>query len=551
MEQSQHSTTEVLIVGAGPTGLMMGCQLAVHKVSFRLIDKKDSPSDNSGALIVQARSLEIFESMGIAGEALKKGIIADKVNIEFNGKRITTTSINDIGEGLSQFPFLLMLEQSKTEKLLITFLHERGHSVERGIQFKSFTQNAEGTTSILILPDGSEQSVTAKYLVAADGGNSTIRGLLKIPFTGKTYPKPIFIMDCKAKTDFVPGEINFVFSDSTVAGFFPLHDSRWRIDGSLPKEMESLQTIEFKDVGKNLHVWCKMNFTPEDNDWFSVSHSHQKYAGLLRAGNCFLAGDAAHVNTPVGAQGMNTGLQDAFNLAWKLAYVIKHQAKPELLNTYPAERSGISKGFARYADVVFKIVTSTNSVVKFFRLHIMKLFFSTIFPLLEKRKSFRQRFFKSISQINIHYHNSILSLTESEEYFLHGAPRTGDRLPYVEFSCHGENTSTYKILNPVSFNLLVLSNAIPAEIRTTAEQYNLAVTLIPQASETKILYEKLWVTKSGFYLIRPDMHIALQSANMDTHHLKKYLKQFMIENQDIELPPASVKSQHVIGDLVS
>jgi len=551
MEQSPRDTTEVLIIGAGPTGLMMACQLAVHQVSFRIIDKKDSPSENSGALIVQARSLEIFENMGIAGEALKEGIIADKVNIVFNGKKITTASIKDIGESLSRFPFLLMLEQSKTEKLLIKYLNERGHSVERGIQFKSFTQNAEGTISVLNFQDGSEQSITAKYLIAADGGNSTIRDSLKIPFTGKTYPKPIFIMDCIAKTDFVPGEINFVFSDSTVAGFFPLSGNRWRIDGSLPKEMESLQTIKFEDVEKNLHLWTKTNFTPEDNEWFSVSHSHQKYAGSIKVGNCFLAGDAAHVNTPVGAQGMNTGLQDAFNLAWKLAYVIKHKAKPELLNTYSAERSGISKGFARYADMVFKMVTSTNSMVMYFRMHIMKLFFGVIFPLLEKRKSFRQKFFKSISQIGIHYRDSTLSRTESEEYFPRIAPRRGDRFPYVEFSDNGKDTTTYKILNTVSFSLLVFANNIPSEINKIAEQYSLAVTLIPKLPETKYVYNKLWITKSGFYLIRPDMHIALQSANMDLYHLKRYLNQFMIENQNIDLPPENVKSLHVIGDLIN
>jgi hypothetical protein len=358
-------------------------------------------------------------------------------------------------------------------------------------------------------------------------------------------------MDCMAKTDFVPGEINFVFSDSTVAGFFPLSGNRWRIDGSFPKEMESVQTIKFEDVEKNLHLWTKMNFTPEDNEWFSVSHSHQKYAGSIMIGNCFLTGDAAHVNTPVGAQGMNTGLQDAFNLAWKLAYVIKLRAKPELLNTYSAERSGISKGFARYADVVFKMVTSTNSIGKYFLIHLMKLFFGEIFPLFEKRKSFRQKFFKSISQIDIHYHDSILSLTESEEYFLHGAPQTGDRLPYVEFSHKGEHTTNYKILNPVCFNLLVFANALPSEIKKIAEHYSLTVTLIPKLPETKSIYNKLWITRSGFFLIRPDMHIAMQSANMNTRHLKQYLNQFMIENQKIELPPESVKSPYVIGDLVS
>ncbi len=550
MQQSPHNTTEVLIVGAGPTGLIMACQLAVHKVSFRIIDKKDSPSSNSGALIVQARSLEIFEKMGIAGEAIKEGTIADKVNIVFNGKKVTTTLINDIGESLSQFPFLLMLEQSKTEKLLIKFLKERGHSVERGMQFKSFTQNAEGTTSVLNSRDGSQQTITAKYLVAADGGNSTIRDLLKIPFTGKSYPKPIFIMDCKAKTDFVPGEINFAFSDSTVAGFFPLSGSRWRIDGSLPREMESMQTIEFKDVETNLHSWTKLNFTPEDNEWFSVSHSHQKYAGSIKVGNCFLAGDSAHVNTPVGAQGMNTGLQDAFNLAWKLAFVIKQLAKQELLNTYPAERSGISRGFARYADKVFKMMTSTNRIVKFFRMHIMKLFFSVVFPLLEKRKSFRQMFFKSISQIDIQYKPFLGSYQNTEKSFMPGSPKSGYRFPYVDFIFNNKNTDSHHILDATGFTLFVLAEELTPELKSISAKYNLAAVLVKRLPGTNNIYMSLGITNTGYYLIRPDMHIALQSPNMDTHELIKYLTQLMIENQSIELPPESAKSPQLSGELV-
>ena len=545
MEKSLHDKTEVLIVGAGPTGLMMACQLAVHLVSFRIIDKKDSPSDNSGALIVQARSLEIFEKMGIAGEALKEGIIADKVNIVFNGKRITTTSIKDIGDSLSQFPFLLMLEQSKTEKLLIKFLKERGHSVERGIQFKSFTQNAEETISVLNFQDGSEQSITAKYLIAADGGNSTIRDSLKIPFTGKTYPKPIFIMDCMAKTDFVPDEINFVFSDSTVAGFFPLSGYRWRIDGSLPREMESMQTIKFEDIEKNLHLWTKMNFTPEDNEWFSVSHSHQKYAGSIKVGNCFLAGDAAHVNTPVGAQGMNTGLQDAYNLAWKLAYVLKHEAKPELLNTYSAERSGISKDFARYADMVFKMVTGTNNLVKYFRMHIMKLFFSVIFPVLEKRKSFRQFFFKSISQIGIQYKPLFNSDKNSNGLFSRSTAKSGYRIPFFEFVYNNTSTNSHKILDVIGFTLLVLADEITPDIKVIAEKYSLKVVLVKHLPETELIYSILGIKNTGYYLIRPDMYIELRSATTETENLSRCLHQLLIAHQDIGLLPKS--EEHLLA----
>jgi 2-polyprenyl-6-methoxyphenol hydroxylase-like FAD-dependent oxidoreductase len=528
MKKKYDKTAEVLIVGAGPTGLMMACQFAIHQVSFRIIDKNESPSNNSGALIVQARTLEIFEQMGIAVEALEKGIVANKLNILYNGRKITSAHIKDIGENLSQFPYLLMLEQSKTEKLLLQFIGNHGHSVERGIRFKSFVQDREGVTSVLILPDETEQSIKTKFIIAADGANSTIRNLLNIPFNGRTYPKPIFILDCKAKTDMLPGEICFAFSKSIVAGFFPLQNSRWRIDSTLPREMVKLETITFGNIEDDFHLWTKMDVKFQGFEWFSVSHSHQKYAGSIRVLNCFLAGDAAHVNTPVGAQGMNTGLQDAFNLAWKLAFVIKHKAKPELLDTYSPERSGISKGFAHYADTVFRIVTSNNVALKFFRLYVLKVFWKVLFPMMEKRRSFRQRFFKSISQIGIHYRDSIISFETPEENFLRGSPKPGERLPYVELYFEGRNTNIYKMVDVACFNLFVLANVLPVEIKKIAEKYNLAIELIVYLTETKNFYKSLGIKNKGYYLVRPDMHIALRSATLNTQHLSNYLQQFLM-----------------------
>jgi hypothetical protein len=271
-----------------------------------------------------------------------------------------------------------------------------------------------------------------------------------------------------------------------------------------------------------------MNVTFQGHEWFSVAHSHQKYAGSIRVGNCFLIGDAAHVNTPVGAQGMNTGLQDAFNLAWKLAFVIGQKAKPELLDTYSSERAGISKGFARYADIVFKLVTSTNVLVRFFRTYILRLIFKVLFPGTEKRKAFRQKFFKSISQTGIHYRNSILSDVVVEGFFQPGAPKPGDRLSYVELVFLKKNTNSHEILDCTGFTLLVLANELPDEIKVLETNYNLAVRLITFRPETENLYALLGIKDSGYYLVRPDMHIALRSAKLNTHHLNHYLQQFLM-----------------------
>ena len=528
MDQSHNNTIEVLIVGAGPTGLMMACQLAVHQVSFRIIDKNITSSQNSGALIVQARTLEIFEQLGIAGEAINQGIIADRIDILYNAKKIAGTSIKNIGRNLSQFPFLLMLEQSKTENLLLKFLGERGCYVERNVQFKSFSEDKGSITTDVIMPDGSGQKIVSKYIIGADGSKSAIRNFLNIPFKGKTYSRPIFILDCGAITDISSGVISFAFSKASVAGFFPLGDHRWRVDGSFPERIKKSKVITLETVTKGLQRWNNLNFRLHDTEWFSVSHSQQKYARTIRIGNCFLAGDSAHVNTPVGAQGMNAGLQDAHNLAWKMAFVLKQKAKPELLDSYSTERLGITKGFARHSDKVFKLVTNTNIAIRLFRTYILKMYFKKMFPKLANKEKSRLKFFKSISQIDIHYKPAYGTYKDLEKLFSRGTPKPGYRFPYLEFIYDNKNTNSHHIMDASGFTLLVLAEELTPEIKSISEKYKLKVLLIKKLAETEKIYTTLGIKYSGFYLVRPDTYIALRSATIDSGHLSRYLEYLLI-----------------------
>lgn len=550
MDQSHNNTTEVLIVGAGPTGLMMACQLAMHQVSFRIIDKNITSSQNSGALIVQARTLEIFEQMGIADEAISQGIVADRVSILYNGKKIAFTSIKNIGRNLSQFPFLLMLEQSNTEKLLLKFIRTRGHSVERGVQFKSFVQDKDGTTTTVVMPDASDQIIKSKYIIAADGSNSSIRNFLGIPFKGKTYSKPIFILDCEAISELSPGVISFAFSRSSVAGFFPLQHGRWRVDGTFPKRLKKSKTIPIETITDGFRYWNNLNFTIHNTEWFSVSRSHQKYARTIRVGNCFLAGDSAHVHTPVGAQGMNTGLQDAHNLAWKMAFVLRQNAKPELLDTYSTDRVGVSRGFAHYSDAVFKFATRTNIVTKLFRTFMLKVFFKKIFPKFENNEKSRLKFFESISQIGIQYKPGFHSDKNSIGQFLQSAPKPGHRFPYIDFVQNNKDTNSHKIIDNTGFTLLVLAEEFTTEIKIIAQKYSLKLILIKHLPETGKIYARLGITKTGFYLIRPDMYIELRSSTSETENLSRYLQLMLIVHQEIKLRPKSEKHQLATGGFV-
>jgi 2-polyprenyl-6-methoxyphenol hydroxylase-like FAD-dependent oxidoreductase len=525
MHQFKDNSIDVLIVGAGPAGLMLACQLAIHKIPFRIIDKNNFSSKNSGALVLQARTLEIFEQMGIADEALSQGVISTRINIISNGKKISSTGIGDLGGSLSKFPFLLMLEQSQTEKILLKFIEDRGYSVEREVQLQYFSQQDGRVTSKVILGDNSELIISSKYIIAADGVNSTIRNLLNIPFEGKSYPNSIFILDCKAESELIADEISFAFSNYTVTGFFPIKGSRWRIDSNIPPNYDKQQKITFDIIKKNFQKWTKMNIQVQSPEWFSVTRSHQKYAASIQSQNCFLIGDAAHVHTPVGAQGMNTGIQDAFNLAWKMAFVIQNRALPALVETYSSERLGISKGFARYADLVFRVLTSGNRGIRLFRSTILRSFFTLLFPLISKNKTFRLSFFRSISQININYRASILAYRLVGFAIFQDSPKSGDRFPYIKLIDKEKNGSIYDKMNPVSLNLIVLSDSLPEEFNKIAEQFNLTVLLIPNIPETESIYTQLGIKKKGYYLIRPDMYIALKSRTLDVIHLRGFIDQ--------------------------
>lgn len=531
-QQKYDKLVEVLIVGAGPSGLMMACQLAILGIHFRLIDKKEHPTTYSGALIVHARSIEIFNQMGISEKVEQEAIIANDLRIVFNGKKTVRISLKNIGKGLTKFPNLYLVEQSKTEQLLIDFLTAQSYSIERKTELKKFTQNDFGVTSVLKLPNGNEETLKTQYVIAADGGHSTVREQLKISFAGKTHPVSLFIIDCKAELDLPPDEMCFSFSDAATSGFFPMKEGRKRIDGVIPKELEGNQNIIFEDIEKNFAERLRMKIRLYNPEWFSVSHANQRYALSYQQNRCFLVGDAAHNFTPVGAQGMNTGLQDAYNLAWKLAFVIKGKAKSTLLDTYSAERQNIAKKLVRSTGRIYNLVTSQNSFTKTFRLHVLPHLMKWILPLIEKRKYFRQFCFSAISEIGINYRKSPLSQDASTGNFPDSAPQPGDRLPYLIFNDKDKEINIQEKIKGTGFTLFLFTKDSPLlEIIKVAEKYEnvLSFEIIPFTSETKFLYDHFSIKNGGYYLIRPDMYIAYRSCKPESEHFESYLIQFLNE----------------------
>ena len=528
--QSRDKNIDVLIVGAGPSGLMMACQLALQKISFRIIDKKEHPTSYSGALIVQARSLEIFQQMGIAQTAVQRGVIVHEIRLIFNGKKTFTIPVKDIGLGLTQFPYLLLLEQSQTEQLLTDFISNFGYSIERETELIQFTQDDQCVYAVLKRSDGQEESITTKYLIAADGARSTVRKQLQIPFNGKTFSTALYVSDCKAEGDLSPDQLCFLFSDQATTGIFPLPGGRWRIDGAISMDMKSNDPLTFKNIAKHFREKTRMNVEISEPDWFSVFHVNERYASVFQQKRCFLVGDAAHIHSPVGAQGMNTGLQDSYNLSWKLAFVLQGKANASLPDTYTSERIVVAKNVVRGTDRAFTFVTSRSVFVKLFRVHILPFFLQLILPILVKRESIRHFFFRRISEIGIHYCKSSLSKQSSTGNFPTYAPRPGERLPFINYQADGKMINNIQDqVKSTGFHLFIFSKPSYSDaIKQIAEKYThlISYEIIPYSLGKDDLFKRFGIVDSGCYLVRPDLYIAYRSAKPDADHFENYLQQF-------------------------
>ena len=535
MTMKENQNPQVLICGAGPTGLMLAGQLALRNVPFRIIDKNADHTTQSRAIVVQARSVEIFGQMGIAQEALRSGEKAKAVNVVVNGKRVLHMNVRDVGEGLTPYPHLLMLEQSKTEKLLNDFLAHRGHAVERQTELLNFTQDAHTVTATIKQSDGKEETLRVDWLVGADGAHSIVRHTLNIPFAGKTYQQSLFVLDCEVNLNFPSDEMYIAFAERAFAGFFPLTNWRCRVIGTIPEGCVGKDTVSFEDVAKDFAQRMHMDVSLRNPNWIALYHSHHRAASAFRKDRCFLAGDAAHIHSPVGAQGMNTGLQDAFNLAWKLALVSQGKAKDTLLDTYNGERIPIAQTLVRTTDRVFNLVTSQGPLMKGVRMHVIPVLMQTIVPLAQKQQFLREAGFKTISEIGIHYQQSELSQEDPSSQFPKHAPKPGERVPYLPATEHSPGTQD--MVKGTQFHFVLFSGEeTPAEAQQISKKLQaeypelIEFDEIQLSNETQGLYEKFGIKKQGYYFVRPDGHIAYRSASLDTQNFSTYLERFLLKN---------------------
>jgi 2-polyprenyl-6-methoxyphenol hydroxylase-like FAD-dependent oxidoreductase len=328
------SASAVLIVGAGPTGLTLAAWLAHQGVPTRIIDRTAEPGTTSRALAVQARTLELYQQLGLTQTLLARGHKVPAINLWVRGAHAARMPFEAIGAGLTRYPFLEIFPQDEHERLLLEHLAAHGVMVERRTELKGFTDEGGGIRARLLRPDGQQETIEAAYVAGCDGARSLVRETLGTGFPGGTYRQVFYVADIDGDGPPVDGELHIDLDEADFLAVFPLAGAgRARLIGTVRDERaEQPENLRFEDV--SARAMHNLKVRVQRVNWFSTYHVHHRVTEHFGKGHAFLLGDAAHIHSPAGGQGMNTGIGDAVNLAWKLAAVLHGRAPVSLLDTY-------------------------------------------------------------------------------------------------------------------------------------------------------------------------------------------------------------------------
>src|SRR5688572_10969966 len=411
----------VLITGAGPTGLVLALWLTKLGVSVRIIDRTAEPGTTSRALAVQGRTLEFYGQLGIADGLIGRGVQIAGLNFWVKGARAARVPLRRIGEGMTPYPFALVVAQDVHERFLIEELEASGVKVERRTELIRFEPRGEGVRAALRHADGSEETCDAAYLAGCDGASSTVREGLALGFPGGTYAGLFYVADVEATGPAIDEELHVDLEEADFLLVFPLQGKgRLRLVGIVhePPDGEG-RTLTFDAVRGRALEHLALDVVKVN--WFSTYRVHHRVANRFREGRVFLLGDAAHIHSPVGGQGMNTGIGDAVNLAWKLAAVLQGNAADHLLETYEPERIAFARRLVATTDRAFTLVTRRGRVARWVRIQVVP----RLVPFLFRLPPLRRFLFRTLSQVGVGYRDSTLSAGAA------GAIRGGDRLPWV------------------------------------------------------------------------------------------------------------------------
>lgn len=390
--------------------------------------------------------------------------------------------------------------------MLIGHLADAGVRVERGTELVRF-DDSDRIHARLRYPDGTEETSAADYIVGCDGTHSTVRDALEIGFAGGTYAHLFYVADVDATGPVMNGDIHVALDATDFLAVFPLKgEGRARLIGTVQEAFERQHdNLSWNDVSRQVIQWMRVDVRRVH--WFSTYHVHHRVANQFRRRRAFIAGDAAHVHSPVGAQGMNTGIGDAANLAWKLAAVLQGRADPAILDSYESERIGFANRLVATTDRVFTGVTSRGAIARWVRLDIAP----RVLPALFTIPAVRRFMFRTVSQTAVNYRDS--SLSEGSA----GDVRGGDRLPWVP-AADGPGGDNFSPLTSLDWQLHVYGEARPT-IREACDAHNLSLHVFPW----RPAMNSAGLLRNAVYLVRPDGYIALANRDGRAEAVASYL----------------------------
>ena len=493
----------VLIVGAGPTGLVLGLWLAKQGIKVRIIDKTAEPGTTSRALAVHARTLELYEQLELADAVVAKGYTVPGARLWLGGREAARIPFSEIASELTPYGFLHIFPQDEHERLLIERLQGAGVNVERSTELVGYTEERDHIVARLVGPGGETLTVEAAFIAGCDGARSKVREEMGVGFPGGTYPQVFYVADVAGDGLAFNGDLNFDLDEGDFLAVFPLADKgRVRLIGAVkPSHGESLDQLTYEDVKDRAAE--KLRLKVDKVNWFSVYRVHHRVTDHFRRGRALLLGDAAHIHTPVGGQGMNTGIGDAVNLAWKLEAVLNGRAPLTLLDTYETERRAFAERLVKTTDRAFSLVSAEGPIAEIVRTRVAPL----VLPQIAKFAPAREYIFRTLSQITINYRGMGLDAGEA------GPIRGGDRLPWVKLG----DIDNYRAFRRIGWQAHVYGT-LAAEVRDWLAERSILLRGFAWSEEMA----RAGLRRDALYLVRPDTYVALADAEPSTGALERY-----------------------------